>query len=397
MTRQAYGSGSMTEREPGLWRLRVMVDGKQVQRTFRGSKAAATKELAKLGGQPPTPGRVTTSEPVSAKGVRTFGDLLTKWLAHARARGRAPKTLDEARREIENRIRPRLGHIPIDQLGAEELDDAYSAWLAEGLAPSTVHRHAAVISAALSQGVRWKWLNARDNPALSATPPSATSKRRLVTPTPEQVAKLIRAAEADDPVMAAAVALAFVTGARRGELCALRWDDIEFALVPDPADEDAEAEMAVVRIERSLSQVGHELVEKSTKTGRGRSFLVDARAAALIRRHQDWQRDLSVRADSPLVENPYVLSDNANAGRPMPPSMITDRFTKLRGRAKVRGVRFHDLRHANVTQLLGAGVDAATVASRVGHASTKMTLDRYGHALPAGGEAAAAVMGALLP
>jgi integrase len=50
-----------------------------------------------------------------------------------------------------------------------------------------------------------------------------------------------------------------------------------------------------------------------------------------------------------------------------------------------------------VTQLLGAGVDATTVAHRVGHASTRMTLDRYAHALPAGDVAAAALIGALLP
>jgi len=45
----------------------------------------------------------------------------------------------------------------------------------------------------------------------------------------------------------------------------------------------------------------------------------------------------------------------------------------------------------------GAGVDATTVAHRVGHASTRMTLDRYAHALPAGDVAAAALIGALLP
>jgi integrase len=69
----------------------------------------------------------------------------------------------------------------------------------------------------------------------------------------------------------------------------------------------------------------------------------------------------------------------------------------VRGKAHIRGVRFHDLRHAHVTQLLGAGVDATTVAARVGHASTRMTLDCYAHTLPAGDVAAAAIIGAMLP
>ncbi len=117
----------------------------------------------------------------------------------------------------------------------------------------------------------------------------------------------------------------------------------------------------------------------------------------LLRGYQEWQRALSAAADSPLVADPYVLSDNANAGRPVQPSKITDRFTKLRGKAKVRGVTFHGLRHAAASQQLGAGIDPVTVAARGGWASTRTLLSTYAHALPAGDVKAASVMGALLP
>lgn len=60
-------------------------------------------------------------------------------------------------------------------------------------------------------------------------------------------------------------------------------------------------------------------------------------------------------------------------------------------------VRFHDLTHANASGLLAAGVDPSTVAAGLGHASTKMTLDRFDQALPAGALQAAKVQGALLP
>ena len=124
---------------------------------------------------------------------------------------------------------------------------------------------------------------------------------------------------------------------------------------------------------------------------------LDERCVTLLRRHRAWQLELSKKAQSPLVGDPYLLSDNANGARPIEPSKITDRFVSVRGKAHIRGVRFHDLRHAHVTQLLSAGVDATTVANRVGHACTRMTLDRYAHALPAGDMAAAAIIGALLP
>ena len=105
------------------------------------------------------------------------------------------------------------------------------------------------------------------------------SDPEAVTPTTEEVAKLIKAAQSDDPVMAVAVALAFVTGARRGELAALRWSDIDL-------------DTGTVRIERSLTQVG-KITEKGTKTNRGRTVAIDARTLALLERHRVWQVSLS--------------------------------------------------------------------------------------------------------
>ncbi len=108
----------------------------------------------------------------ATQGGRPFGDLLTKWLAHIAKRGLSPKTVDEARREIENRIRPLLGDIPVSDLTAEKLDDAYYAWLGEGLSASSVHLHAAVVSAALTQGFKWGWIDS--NPA--AVSPTGTGQ-----------------------------------------------------------------------------------------------------------------------------------------------------------------------------------------------------------------------------
>jgi integrase len=387
MAPQSYGAGSLSKKATGVWRLRVMVNGKQVQRTFRGSEAAARKALRELDfTDPATTTAPTAPRRSSAKGGSglTFGEFLDKWMAKAPTLkdGWAPKTTSENQRLIDNRIKPELGDIPLAKLTGEHLDDAYNKWLKEGLSGSSVHRHHAVISSALSQAVKWKHL--ADTPARQASPPSARSEKKLVTPTADVVAKLIQTAQGDDPVMAAAVALAFVTGARRGELCALRWSDIDL-------------DDGIVRIERSLSEVGEKLETKKTKTNRDRMVALDERSVALLRHHRAWQETLADKAGSPLVSDPYVLSENANGARPLAPSKATDRFTALRKAAKVTDVRFHDLRHAHVSELLHSGVDVTTVAKRVGHASTRMTLDVYSHALPAGDVAAAKVIGGLLP
>ncbi len=379
-TRQAYGSGSMSQRAPGVWRLRIMVNGKQVQKTFKGTEAAARKALKALDVQPAAP----------TPGVRTFGDLLTKWESFVPPKGRAPKTADENAREIRLRIRPTLGDIPLADLTAEHLDDAYAKWRKEGLSESSIHRHAAVVSSALSQGVKWGWLNARDNPALSASPP-VQPKSKMQPVTSDELQLLIRAAEThngmfDGNTMAAAIALGYVTGARRGELCALRWSDVDL-------------EAGIVTIHKSLTEVGQDVIEKPTKTDRAKRIVLDELSIGVLRRHQEWQRNLSAVADSPLVDDPYVLSDNANGARPITPSKVTDRFTKLRRKAGIRrpGISFHSLRHGMASEALSRGISVVDVAARGGWSSPRTLLTTYAHALPVGGVAAAEIMGALLP
>jgi integrase len=372
---RGYGGGSMTERSPGVWRLRVMTSQGQVERSFRGSRSSATRELSRMCS-------VARTGRLDVGASRTFGHLLDEWHAHLESIGRAPKTLAENKREIERRIRPRLGKVKLRNLTARHLDDAYRSWLTEGLSPSSVRRHAAVVSSALSQAVKWGWLES--SPATKSTPPPQRLSRTIVTPSPKDVSVLIKTAEERDSAMALAIALAFVTGARRGELCALRWSDFDL-------------DAGVLRISRSISEIDNRLVVKGTKTDRSRTIALDDRTVAMLNRHLDWQRDLARRADSPLMDDPFLLSDNANAALPIRPNQITERFIRTRAKVGMPNVRFHDLRHASITQMLGFGVDIKTVSTRAGHASTRMTLDRYAHALPAGDIGAAAVLGALLP
>ena len=308
-----------------------MVAGKQVQKTFHGTEAAARKALQQFASKPPTPKR----------DKRTVADLMAKYVAHIKAPGRSPRTIDEARRAIDKRINPQFGHLPVTELTGERIDAAYTVWLAEGLASATVHRLGSVLSSALTLAFRWGWIDY--SPTALATAPTAKSTRKLVTLTPAEGAALIHAAEEVDPMLAAAIALAFVTGARRGELCALRWSDVDL-------------KAGTVRIERSLSQSTLGLTEKGTKTGRGRTVTLDPRSLAVLRHLQAWQADLADRAESPLVADPYLLSTNANGGRPLRPSKVTDRFIDLRDRLGLGLVRFHDLRHASATEQVAAGI-----------------------------------------
>jgi len=228
----------------------------------------------------------------------------------------------------------------------------------------------------------------------------------MKVPTPEQLTRLVRAAEDADPVLATAVALAALTGARRGEIVALKWSDIDLV-------------NGRVRIARSLTVSEGEQHTGPTKTHQSRDIAVDPVCVEILNRRWAYMVDLSERAESPLVPDPFVLSYNANGALSVNPDTFTHGFGKLcvamelpalkklrktKPKAKRTELapgqqwpfRFHDLRHFSVTTLIAAGVDVRTVADRHGHARATMTLDRYAHALPERDRAAAGLLGATL-
>src|SRR5207245_10223604 len=111
-------------------------------------------------------------------------------------------------------------------LSAADLDAFYADLFAKGgrkgraLSGGTVRHVHAVLRAMLQQGVKWGWLPS--NPATKATPPRL-GRKPIKPPTPKNVLALISAA---DPDLSCYLRLAAATGARRGEICALRWSDL---------------------------------------------------------------------------------------------------------------------------------------------------------------------------
>ena len=393
--------GTMRERSPGHWQLRVYVGrdpvtGKprQVTRTFKGGERAAAKALAALVTEVETGSFNRTSATVS--------QLLDKWL-EAGEWNQRPRTLYENRRKIDGRIRPILGHILLAELEPDVIDAAYRMWLGDGLSPTTVHKYHCILSAACRQAVKWGWID--DPPTARSTPPRVEWTEMKV-PTPAQVSVLIKAAEDRDPVLGTAVALAALTGARRGELIALRWSDIDLT-------------NGRVKIARSLTVAQGERHMGSTKTHASRDVALDPVGVEVLNGRWAYMIDLSNRSQSPIMPDSYVLSYRANGAFPVNPDSLTHGFRRLceamaqPALEKLReaipmakktdlapgerwGFRFHDLRHFSVTTLIAAGVDVRTVADRHGHANATMTLNRYAHALPERDREAAGLLGAAL-
>ena len=200
-------------------------------------------------------------------------------------------------------------------------------------------------------------------------------------PDVDAAVRLIEQAEADDPDFGTFLRLAASTGARRGELCALRWSDVDLV-------------GATVRIGRALVEsVGGGHVEKDTKTHSGRHIALDPSTVAVLRAHRQRQAERAAAAGFRVARHARLFSFEPAGSVPWRPDGVTARFVKLRNRVGLPGVRLHDLRHFVATSMLAAGVPVSTVSGRLGHANSATTLNVYSHSLAASDRQAAVALG----
>jgi integrase len=366
------------------WELRVYVGrdpvtGKQryATRTVRAGKRVAQRTLA---------GMVTDAEHgLSVRTNATAGELIEGWFEQA-AGDFSPKTVKETRGFIDRNLLPAIGAVPLAKLKASDLDRLYRRLLASGavdgggLAPATVRRIHGILRRALAQGVRWGWLGV--NPAAATSPPRVPQPE-IKPPSSADLARVLRRASDSSPELACFLVLAAATGARRSELVALRWRDVDLA-------------DGTVRIERGVVMGPTGLVEKGTKTHAARRVSLDDGTIETIRVHRARMTERAVICRVELNEDSFVFSNAADCSEPWYPDSVSRGFKRLCLDEGMPDVRLHDLRHFVASQLLSAGVDVRTVAGRLGHRNAATTLNVYAHFLEQADRGAADVIGKVI-
>ncbi len=250
------------------------------------------------------------------------------------------------------------------------------------LAPNSVKRIHAVMRTALEQGVKWGWL--ATNPAAAAGPPANKVKPTRTIPTPADIGRLIDRASEVNPVLPVFLRVAAATGARRGELCALRWADVDLA----------GRSLAICHSMAHTRSRG--VVEKDTKSHAERRLSLDPGTVELLAAHLRASQALVERCGGTLVDGAFVFSHEVDGSEAWRPDYVSLAFTRLRNACGLDAVRLHDLRHFNATALLAAGTDVRTVSGRLGHADASTTLDIYSHFVRHADEQAAGTIGAIL-
>lgn len=339
-----------------LWRLRIYlgrdpVTGKQRRRgkQFRGSRRDAERELARL---------VAEGEAKKVTTRATVAELLSEWIRHCRQAERSISTVHGYESKIRVHIVPNLGTVPLDKLTPKMIDDFYGQMREAGYAGSSIHQCHAILRRAFVQAMRWGWVD--HNPVTLVSPPRAKVSIPLA-PDVAALSEILSEAHKRDETIEAAIALAAVTGLRRGELVALRWSDI---------DESAST-LWVRRALRTAGSAGSEI--GPTKTRAERVLALDVVGVEVIRRLKAAQTTWAAEMMLELPPDPWLLPDH-DVNKPMPPDRLTGAFGRIARAIGRPDLHLHSLRHFTATEMIAAGVDVRTVAGRLGHSDASVTL-----------------------
>ena len=263
-----------------------------------------------------------------------------------------------------------LGECPIRDVSPDMIRDFEAQLLEDGLSPVTVNKTHVLLKSVCREAVRSDEL-AR-NPFERVDPPTRRPKP-INSLTVDGLSELnTKLAELDGAPVAVAAKLALMTGMRQGEVCALRWVDVNL-------------KERTLRVEHALSRNKGSYELTAPKTVKSRRVIPFGEAlATLLSDRKAKMRHDAREAGVGWDERAFVLG--SVEGDWMSPSYLGHQWSSFVRFNKVRGtqgeyLRFHDLRHTFATLAIARGVDVKTVSVILGHASAAMTLDIYADAL----------------
>lgn len=340
--------------------------------TVKAAQAARRKALSDL----------DNGKAVTMSG--TVAEYLTQWLDTYTRSGTVKRSTSRVvAGHVHAHIVPHLGHIPIAKLTPAHVQRFYADLLSHGevrhksgrgVSPKTVRNIAGTLHKALKEGVRFGVLsrNAADGVTLPRW-----ERRELQRWEPYQIGEFLRHRARHDDYLYAVWRLMFAIGLRRGEVCGLRWGDVDLL-----------GKRVTVRSTR-LEMLGEVYEETPKSRAAKRTVTIDEDTVIALAELRNAQEQAARIIGGWVSE--FVATDLD--GKPIKPEALTRRFQSASKAAGLPVIRLHDVRHSSATLQLNEGVPVHVVSGRLGHSTPSTTLNVYAAFMPSADELAADVMG----
>lgn len=308
----------------------------------------------------------------------TVSEWLDEWLELSRHRPKRPlkaTTLRGYRSLIDARIKPHIGDVRLTDLGRNHLLSLYGLLRERGgpggrpLGSKSVQATHALLRKALADAVAFDhiMISPVDSIPADYRPTHTSIKRSDAHWEPEQVRRFLEHTKNDR--IWVLWALGFDSGARRGELLALRWSKV-----------DLDSQIMTIDVERVVGERG-KVVEDTPKSATSvrEVNLSDGTVAALRRWRKAQLQERLAAGEWHCSDDPYVIANEL--GVPYRPETLSDWFDRDQANLGLPRITFHGMRHTSGSILLAAGEHLHVVSERLGHASVSITADVYAHAL----------------
>ena len=359
--RRPQGDGTIRKRSDGRWEARIIIghknDGTPMYKSaFAKTQKSALKQLHQLLD-------LYRDVDLTEECRMTLGEWMDKWMDEYMIFTIKENTIKGYRSQIDHQIKPFIGHKQLASLTTADIQKFYNKIKKEGrVHPHPIHGHMLsdsmvrkihmMLHEAMEVAVRERYIVR--NPTDNTTIPKKTTTEKQVLDD-SQLNRFLEAIQGER-YWHDFFYVEVMTGLRRGEICGIKWSDIDF-------------NEGTLCIKRSVStKEGGGVSIGETKTDAGvRTIIMPPSVATLL-----WKK----RSDA---INEWVFPHYTNPSDPLHPSSAYKKLKTLLKRLELPLLRFHDLRHTFATQATDGGVDPKTLAGILGHTDASFTLDTYTH------------------
>lgn len=326
--------------------------------TFNGSKEEATKEEARLRQQYYHIGDTRKITDL------TFKEYSQIFLDKYCKNNISLITMDGYEKSLK-RILPLIGNIKLSKITPLVLDNMYNE-LRNGktrqLGYHSMYSFKKLINVMFNQAIKWEILD--KNPNDKTTKLVRQKKERRYYDL-AQVDKLLSCLENENIKYRTLITLALDSGARRGEICALRWNDIDF-------------EKGTMNINKSLKVVRGIVDEAKPKTeSSNRIIELTTPTLQLLKDYKSWQDNYIKWVGKKWQGTDRIFTDIY--GNHIHPSSCDHIMRKIVKKYDLAPICFHELRHTSASILITKGINPKGVSQRLGHADTSITMEIYTH------------------